>query len=125
MSWTWPVGLLDPYAVQQASYNLVAAAAVGWSAADAAAMAAAEAQQAARATMAAEGAEQRAAMRQSAEAELARLRAAMVNAHPDREGQGGAAFRKALYVYRRHEPRRPHAVGRAHGRRAPPDPASR
>jgi len=46
MSWTWPVGLLDPYAVQQASYNLVAAAAVGWFAADAAAMAAADAKEA-------------------------------------------------------------------------------
>ena len=44
MSWTWPVGLLDP--LQQASYNLVAAAAVGWFAADAAAMAPADAKEA-------------------------------------------------------------------------------
>jgi hypothetical protein len=49
MSWTWPVGLLDPYAVQQASYNLVAAAAVGRFAADVAHMAAADAKEAAQA----------------------------------------------------------------------------
>jgi hypothetical protein len=113
--WTWPVGLLDPYAAGQAGYNLVAAAAVGWHAADVAAMRAqderearearAEAQRAAeaarqaRATMAEQGAEaQRAAMRQSADAELGRLRGAMIAAHPDRGGTS-LAFIKARRIY--------------------------
>jgi hypothetical protein len=57
---------------------------------------AAEAARVARAAMVAQGAEQ---LRQSADTELARLKAAMVAAHPDRGGDA-AHFIAALHAWR-------------------------
>jgi hypothetical protein len=117
MKWTWPVDLLDPYAAGVANYNFAAAAGVGRHAADVAAIRAADAKEAregrqragevaeaaraaraSRAAMAARGAEQRQKMRASADAEMARLKAAMVAAHPDKGGSS-PAFIKARRIY--------------------------